>query len=108
MGAVLKETPAFTRYAIEYSSDGFTITGYMNVPSGSGPFPVVILNHGYYDPDRYQTGNGTLAAADFLARRGYLTIASDYRVYGGSEDGQNDFRGGGERRHAIHLRPSPP
>jgi uncharacterized protein len=66
----------------------------MNVPTGSGPFPIVVLNHGYYAPERYQQGDGTRAAADYLARQGYLTIASDYRNYGRSEAGPNFFRSG--------------
>lgn len=94
VGPVLAETEAYTRYAISYPSDGLIVTGYVNVPHGDGPFPVIVLNHGYYDPGRYRTGDGTLAAADFLANRGYLTIASDYRVYAGSDGGPNDFRVG--------------
>lgn len=94
VGTVLAETDAYTRYSISYPSDDLTISGYMNVPNGDGPFPVIVLNHGYYDPGIYQTGFGTLDAADFLARRDYLTVASDYRTYAGSDDGENDFRVG--------------
>lgn len=93
-GSVWAETEDYTRYGISYPSDGLTITGYMNVPRGDGPFPVIVLNHGYYDPDVYQTGYGTLDAADVLARHGYLAIASDYRIYAGSDEGENDFRVG--------------
>src|SRR6266487_6907211 len=45
---VMEETRNFTRYLIAYRSDGLRITGMMNRPTGAGPFPVVILNHGYY------------------------------------------------------------
>jgi len=54
-----------------------TITGVMHVPHGVGPFPVVILNHGYIPPSRYWSGADTWRAADYLARHGYLTIAPD-------------------------------
>jgi uncharacterized protein len=91
---VLEEPPSFTRYLIAYPSDGLRITGMLNQPRGDGPFPVVILNHGYYPLDRYQTGNGTLRAADYLAERGFLTLAPDFRSHAGSDDAPNVFRAG--------------
>ena len=42
---------AYKRYIITYRGDGLTISGVMNVPDGKGPFPVLVLNHGYIDPD---------------------------------------------------------
>lgn len=90
----LKETPSYTSYAISYQSNGLKITGYMNVPKGVGSFPAIILNHGYFIPSRYQTGDGTRMEADYLAQRGYVTIASDYRGYGGSDKGESLFRWG--------------
>lgn len=90
----LKETPSYTSYAIAYQSNGLKITGYMNVPKGEGSHPAIILNHGYFIPSRYQTGDGTKMEADYLAQRGYVTIASDYRGYGGSDKGESLFRWG--------------
>jgi uncharacterized protein len=90
----LEQNAAYTGYAIAYPSDGLRITGLMNVPNGDGPFPVLILNHGYYDPAVYVPGNGTRNAADVFARSGYLTLASDYRGYAGSDPGENYFRTG--------------
>ena len=90
---VLEEQPAFTRYLIRYPSDGIPITGVMNVPKGEGPFPVVIVNHGFIQPTSYATTTAyTLPLADTLARNGYLTLHPDYRNYGGSGQGPNPFR----------------
>uniref|UniRef100_A0A831TFH4 Alpha/beta fold hydrolase n=1 Tax=Thermorudis peleae TaxID=1382356 RepID=A0A831TFH4_9BACT len=90
----LDATDAYTRYAIAYPSDGLRITGVMHVPHGEGPFPVVILNHGYIPPEQYWPGADTWREADFLARRGYLCIAPDFRGWAGSDQGPNYFRTG--------------
>lgn len=96
---VLEETPNFTRSLFAYPSDGLRITGMLNRPRGDGPFPVVILNHGYYPLDVYQTGNGTKLAADYLADRGFLTLSPDFRSHAGSDDAPNQFRAG----HVIDV-----
>ena len=91
---VITTTSHYTRYYIAYPSDDLTISGVMQVPHGEGPFPVVILNHGYIAPARYWSGADTWRAADYLARRGYLTIAPDFRGWGESDSGPNFFRSG--------------
>ncbi len=80
---------AFKRVLFEYPSDGLRITGMMHIPNGTGPFPVVILDHGYFKPSEYRSGDGTIRAADYFAQRGYLTLAPDYRCYGGSQCAYN-------------------
>jgi dipeptidyl aminopeptidase/acylaminoacyl peptidase len=92
--STVQQTDSYTTYSIAYPSDSLRITGLMNLPNGDGPFPVIILNHGYYDPALYVPGNGTKSAADYFARRGYLTLASDYRDYAGSDPGDDFFRTG--------------
>lgn len=87
-------TDAYTRTYITYPSDGLTISGLMHVPFGKGPFPVVIMNHGYIPPSQYVTGSDTYRAADILARNGYLTISPDFRGYARSDSGLNLFRTG--------------
>jgi uncharacterized protein len=91
---VMEETSNFTRYLIAYHSDGLRLTGMLNRPKGDGPFPVIILNHGYYPLDVYQTGNGSKLAADYLANRGFLTISPDFRSHAGSDNAPNLFRAG--------------
>lgn len=90
----MEEARNFTRYLIAYRSDGLRITGMMNLPRGDEPFPVVILNHGYYPLDVYQTGNGSKLAADYLANRGFLTLSPDFRSHAGSDNAVNFFRAG--------------
>ncbi|WP_420643212.1 alpha/beta hydrolase family protein [Candidatus Leptofilum sp.] len=94
VGVLLAEEAAFRRYAISYPSDGLTITGILQVPAGDGPFPVIILNHGYYDRPTYFSGAGTWQQAGFLNQRGYLTIAPDYRSWGDSDSGLSLFHTG--------------
>ena len=88
---VLSDGQPYKQVLIEYNSDGLRITGLMNIPRGIGPFPVVVLDHGYFPPAQYKSGDGTNPSADVFARNGYLTIASDYRCYGGSQCGANPF-----------------
>lgn len=97
--SVMEEAPAFTRYLFAYRSDGLRVTGMLNRPRGAGPFPVVILNHGYYPLDVYVTGNGSKLAADYLARNGFLTLSPDFRSHAGSDDAPNVFRAG----HVIDV-----
>ena len=92
--ATLETTGDYTRYHIAYPSDGLRITGIMQVPPGDGPFPVIILNHGYAERDVYWSGSGTWMAAEFLNRRGYLTVAPDYRSWGASDWGPSLFHTG--------------
>jgi dipeptidyl aminopeptidase/acylaminoacyl peptidase len=94
MRAVLAETDDFTRYSIEYPSDGLTITGMMQSPPGIGPFPVIILLHGYFDRAYYWSGADTEEAADYFSSHGYLTIAPDFRSWGESDTGASLFHSG--------------
>jgi dipeptidyl aminopeptidase/acylaminoacyl peptidase len=90
---VLAETGAYTRYAVTYRSQGLRVSGIMNVPAGRGPFPVLVFNHGYIDPDIYVTGQGLAREQDWLARRGYVVLHTDYRNHAGSDDDASvDYR----------------
>lgn len=100
----LSENSAYTSYEISYSSDNLKIYGVMNVPKGQAPFPVIIMNHGYFNQPSYVSGNGTQNMADILTREGYLTLASDYRGFGKSEDSQGSpSRGGHRPDYAIDV-----
>ncbi|HET9910146.1 MAG TPA: alpha/beta fold hydrolase [Anaerolineales bacterium] len=92
--STLDENDKYTTYLIEYPSDGLTITGVMQIPAGDGPFPVIILNHGFFARSVFNSGDGTDRAAAYLAQQGYITLASDYRSWGGSEIGESFFYSG--------------
>jgi pimeloyl-ACP methyl ester carboxylesterase len=92
--SVLSENDKFTSYLIEYPSDGLTITGVMQIPAGEGPFPVILLNHGFFSRGVYHSGDGTDRASAFLAEHGYITLASDYRSWGQSDVGPSFFYSG--------------
>ncbi|MFP4323126.1 MAG: alpha/beta hydrolase family protein [Anaerolineales bacterium] len=69
----------FTRYIVNYPSDGYDVYGFMNVPAGEGPFPVVIVVHGYVPPRSYQTLSYTTRYADDLARAGFVVLQPNLR-----------------------------
>ncbi|KKR45135.1 MAG: Peptidase S9 prolyl oligopeptidase active site domain protein [Parcubacteria group bacterium GW2011_GWB1_40_14] len=76
---ILDENEVYTRHYITYKSGDLTISGILNIPKGQGPFPLLVLNHGYIDPEIYTNGRGLKREQDYLARHGYAVIHSDYR-----------------------------
>lgn len=89
LGDVQSDTANYTRYFITYKSGELTISGIMNVPKGKGPFPVVIMNHGYIDPAIYTNGRGLRREQDYFASRGYIVIHPDYRNHAQSDKDNN-------------------
>jgi len=86
VGRVLARTSDYTRHFVTYRSGKLTISGIMNIPDGDGPFPVLILNHGYIDPAIYTNGRGLAREQDYLARAGYVVLHTDYRNHAQSDD----------------------
>jgi dipeptidyl aminopeptidase/acylaminoacyl peptidase len=58
----------------------------MNIPKGEGPFPTLVLGHGYIDVNIYTSGRGLKREQDYLANQGYIVLHSDYRNHAGSDD----------------------
>jgi uncharacterized protein len=100
--STITENDTYTSYLISYPSEVLNIYGVMNIPKGEGPFPVIVLNHGYYNPSEYKSGDGTRNIADILVHEGYITVASDYRGHGNS-DNDSGNRGGHRPEYAIDV-----
>lgn len=113
---VLDDNAAYVRHEIRYRSNGLEISGIMNVPKGEGPFPLLVLNHGYIDPKVYTIGRGLKREQDYLARRGFAVLHTDYRKHGASDpspDVRRTYDAGLEYSmdsiNAIHaVRENPP
>jgi len=88
-GRVLADNPIYTRHYITYKSGGLTISGIMNIPKGDGPFPLIVLGHGYIDPAVYTNGRGLKREQDYLARKGFAVIHPDYRNHADSDEEDN-------------------
>lgn len=94
LGAVRERTAAYTSYDVTYRSrtttlrgeESYTISGVLNVPRGRGPFPAVVLAHGYIDPSFYVRGQGMTRERGYLASRGYVALHVDYRNHAESDD----------------------
>lgn len=81
----LDRNDVYTRYAVHYLSNGLIISGIMNIPVGDGPFPLLILNHGYIAPSVYTRGRGLKREQDALARAGFAVLHTDYRGHAESD-----------------------
>jgi dipeptidyl aminopeptidase/acylaminoacyl peptidase len=94
LGAVRERTPAYTSYDVTYRSrsttargeESYTISGVLNVPTGRGPFPAVVLAHGSTDPAFSVRGQGMTRERGYLASRGYIALHVDYRNHAESDD----------------------
>ena len=100
LGTVRERTAAYTSYDVTYRSrsttgpkqgglESYTISGVLNVPTGRGPFPAVVLAHGYIDPAFYVRGQGMTRERGYLATRGYIALHVDYRTHAESDDDPN-------------------
>ena len=86
LGQEVERTPTQRQYDVTYRGDGLTISGRLAVPEGEGPFPAVVLAHGFIDPDDYVTGQGMTREREWLADHGYVALHVDFRNHAGSDD----------------------
>ena len=81
----LSKNSAYTRYKATYTSGDLKICGTLIEPNGAGPFPMVVLAHGYIDPKVYVSGQGFRREQDWLPRNGYGVLHVDYRNHACSD-----------------------
>jgi dipeptidyl aminopeptidase/acylaminoacyl peptidase len=86
LGTVREQTASYTSYDASYRSGHLRVTGVLNVPTGRGPFPAVVLAHGYIDPAYYVSGQGMTRERGYLATQGFVAFHVDYRNHAGSDD----------------------
>ncbi|MEJ6494062.1 MAG: alpha/beta fold hydrolase [Actinomycetes bacterium] len=86
VGDAIGSTAKYTRHPVTYKANELTISGIMNIPKGAGPFPTLVLGHGYIDPAIYTSGRGLKREQDYLANQGYIVLHTDYRNHAGSDD----------------------
>ena len=91
---VIEEKENFTRYEIHYPSDGLDIYGFVNVPKGDGPFPVIIMMHGYGWSKVPTVLSSDTPVADLLAEHGFVVLHPNMRGYPPSDDGDDRYRVG--------------
>lgn len=91
LGEEVLRTATQRQHRVTYRSGDLTISGRIAVPEGDGPFPAVVLAHGYIDPAVYVNGQGMTRERAWLADHGYVALHVDYR--GHAESGPD--RSGG-------------
>lgn len=91
IGKALKENKDYTSYEfrLEFSPDLGSTTkktsGLINIPTGEGPFPIIVMYRGYVDQKQYFIGEGTQHAAEYFAQNGFITVAPDFLGYADSD-----------------------
>ena len=90
----LEGSDHFTRKMVSFPSDDLTIYGFMNIPNGEGPFPVIVVLHGWVKPHLWHTLCYTTSYADALANAGFFVLHPNYRNHPPSDEGANLFRVG--------------
>lgn len=76
--------PGVHTYRMSWPSNGQTMTGLISMPEGAGPFPVVVVNHGFIPPERYGEGQDSLLFAEPMAQHGFIAVAPHWPGYLGS------------------------
>ena len=69
----------YTKYQVSYLSEKLTISGVLYIPKGKGPFPGLVLGHGYINPKIYKNGQGMKREQNYLASNGFVVLHTDYR-----------------------------
>ena len=84
IGDQMARGAGYTKYRMTWPSQGQLMTGTISVPDGPGPFPVVIVNHGFIPTTRYWVGQDSGIFGDPMAGHGFISVAPNYPGYAGS------------------------
>jgi dipeptidyl aminopeptidase/acylaminoacyl peptidase len=84
LGDQMSRGAGFTKYHMSWPSNGQTMTGTISLPDGPGPFPVVVVNHGFIPPERYWIGQDSGIFGDPMAAHGFISVAPNWPGYSGS------------------------
>lgn len=79
-GGVRKQIISF-----QVAVDNLTEYALMSLPAGNTPaggYPTIILCHGYYNPEQYNTLTGYINDMDFYSQHGFAVIKPDFRGQG--------------------------
>lgn len=79
LGEEVLRGPRHREYEVTYRGGGLTLSGRLAVPDGKGPFPAVVLAHGYIDPAVYANGQGMTRERAWFGEHGYVALHVDYR-----------------------------
>ncbi|WP_260806098.1 S9 family peptidase [Nocardioides sp. SLBN-35] len=90
LGEEVARTPRHRQYAVTWRSGDLTVSGRLAVPEGPGPFPAVVLAHGYIDPAVYVNGQGMTRERAWFGEHGYVALHVDYRGHAGSDPDPSD------------------
>ncbi len=86
----LKDEDDFVSYLYYFYVGDKKVSGLMNVPKIPGEYPVIVMIRGYVDVEIYSIGEGTRRGGEYLAQKGFITLAPDFLGYGFSDKGSND------------------
>jgi len=91
IGAPMFRGQGFGKFQISWPSAGRRMTGTISLPDGPGPFPVVVVVHGYIPATRYWVGQDSGIFGDPMASHGFISLAPNYPGYSGSDPGPPDL-----------------
>lgn len=74
-----------------FDASSVPLNGTVRIPTGSGPFPLVLFAHGRHDPLDY-SDEGYLYLCDMLASQGIIAGSIDANFLNASASGENDAR----------------
>lgn len=98
--ATSREAAAISYSDVRYPSGALSIEAYLYKPSGDGPFPVVIYNHGS------RAGNERRSMpyeyiGEVLTAAGYVVLVPERRGYGRSDGATLSEEVGGSRQRVV-------